>query len=82
MTRGHATHPEGFATNRTDAYWATSFAPGNVRKGNAGISTAVDWVTGQARPRGVALDTTHVYWVSFNDAGRRAERERGWEALV
>lgn len=70
------THPEGFATDGSSAYWTVPYSPGGrIRKGYAALTTASDLVTSQMRPRGVAIDATHVYWTNFNDRTlRRAPR--------
>ncbi|MBE7481964.1 MAG: hypothetical protein HS104_18545 [Polyangiaceae bacterium] len=69
-------HPEGFATDGSSAYWTIPYSPGGaIRRGYAALTTAENLVTNQLRPRGVAIDATHVYWTNFNDRTvRRALR--------
>jgi len=69
-------HPEGIVTDGSAAYWTVGYpVTGRIRKGFAALTTASDLIVNQDRPRGVAIDNTHVYWTNFDDDTlRRAPR--------
>ncbi|MBK7586181.1 MAG: hypothetical protein IPI67_39105 [Myxococcales bacterium] len=49
-------------------YWAIGYSgTGSIRKSTSTFANPVTLVAGQARPRGVAIDATHVYWTNFED---------------
>jgi hypothetical protein len=60
----------GAAPASGQIYWANQ-ADGTIgRSAHDGTSVNQSVVSGAGRPRGVAIDATHVYWVSDDGAGR------------
>lgn len=49
-------------------YWALGNpSTGAIRKASVALSSPVTLAANQARPRGVAIDATYVYWTNFDD---------------